>query len=121
MSDKLKTYFDAVSSRKAAEKWSAMAKNGGGRNGDSFSMSTALSLVKLTRCGQYDTGGKNYWETSKEFNDAIVQWIKENLEDVQAGAIEILKQKEDAALRNCQSFLDEMQQKVNEVKRRDSK
>lgn len=119
MSAKLDNYFKAVRDRETAEKWVRMAKDST-RNGSSFSMSTAHSTMKLTRCGQYSEGGKNYWETETAFNDAMLQWIKQNLDVVQAGAIGIMKQKEDESLRNCQAFLNEMQEKINEVKREDA-
>lgn len=105
-------YLELNSERKSAEKWSMMAKNGGGRNGDSFKISPIHSNIKLTRCGQYDTGGKNYWESSKAFNEAMIQWICNNIDIVQEGALDIMRAKEKQALLQCEEFVNEIQKNI---------
>lgn len=116
MSKVYQDYLEAKRNYEKAEKWTTMQKRGGGRSGaDSFFISVVHSGIKLTRCGQYQTGGQNYWETEPAFNTCLLEWIVANIDTVQEGALALLKEKEQKALVACKDFVKEIQSAIDEA------
>lgn len=114
--DKLKKWQSLRRSRKLAEQWQDLPNGQKYQKDDSFSISIAhSSRPKLTRCGQKTCGGKNYWETEKEMGDAILEYIVKNWGSIGNEVIEIMRDKEKSALKDCQEFIDKMQAAINDV------
>lgn len=115
MTDKrLEDYQKAKLSRKAAEEWNELP-NGKCYQNDKFNISIAhCKKLQLTRSGQQYSGGTNYWETKDDFNLAILEHIVDNWGKIFPDVIERMKDKENKALNKCQSFIDEMQEAINE-------
>lgn len=112
--NKYEIYLAKKKQYEEALKWTQMKINGGGRErSDTFDVSPAHSKVSLKRCGQYSTGGQNYWETSKEFNKYIVGWIVENIEQVQSGALEMMKKDLDVSLIDLKDFVERMNEEID--------
>jgi hypothetical protein len=116
MSKVYQDYLEAKRNYETADRWATMQKRGGGRmGGDSFAISVDHSAIKLVRCGQYQTGGQNYWETDAAFNKCLLEWIVANIDTVQEGALALMKQKEHQALIKCKEFVAEIQSAINQA------
>ena len=104
-------YQQAKSEREAAEQWNDLP-NGRKYMESKFQISVAHCSIKLTRAGQQAAGGKNYWETEKAFNGALLTVIARHPEIIEE-AIEELRIREKLALLECQAFaqgiLDQIQ------------
>lgn len=97
-----------------AKKWNDLPE-GQRYQQDSFNISKShCTAPMLCRAGQQTCGGKNYWETEKAFNQAILQYLIDGWSDHYPVIIEIMRQKERESLRNCQSFVDGMQKLISE-------
>ena len=115
MSKLIENWKTAKRAREDAEQWESLPC-GRAYNGSKFAISVAHSVPpRLVRAGQQVCGGPNYWETQKEFNAAILDWIVDNWDVVYSGSIEIMKQKEKAALIACQEHISAMQALIDEV------
>ena len=116
MSKIYQDYLEAKRNYETAERWSTMRKRGGGRmSDDSFNISVDHSGIKLTRCGQYQAGGQNYWDTEAAFNKCLLEWIVANIDTVQEGALALMKQKEHQALIKCKEFVAEIQSAIDQA------
>lgn len=76
---KINVYEEAIRDYRRAEAWWNLRKekdHGGGH----FSMSPAHGKLMLMLCGQKSPGAQNYHESPKEFNDALLDIIKEEFE-----------------------------------------
>ena len=113
---KVKEWKIAQRARQNAEAWQALP-SGPRYENDRFSISLVhCTAPMLTRAGQQSCGGKNYWETEKEFNHAILEWIVGNWQEVYLGVLDILKKKEVAALQDCQDYINQMQAMIDASK-----
>ena len=104
--NKYDEYQVAKREKELAKTWDNM-RNERERSGSYFSLSAPHCSIKLTRCGQYDTGGKNYWESSEALNKALIQVIV-NDHSIIERALEILSVKEKEALTACRGFAEEI-------------
>lgn len=116
MSDQLvKEWQSAKNAVNNAKSWQALP-NGRAYQNDSFSISLAHCVPpKLVRAGQQYQGGQNYWETEKEFNQAILAYIVNNWQTVYPEIIKIMEEKERTALIACQSYVDNLQSLITEA------
>jgi hypothetical protein len=114
MSDqRMEIYTNAKRARVEAEKWNALPEGKKYQN-STFSISPAhCKKPMLCRAGQQSCGGHNYWETEEPFNTAILDCIVAEWETLYPKVLAILKEKERMALKNCQAFIDEMQQAID--------
>jgi len=111
---RIKKYQDAKRARKEAEEWNDLP-NGRKYQNDKFNISSAHCIAPmLCRMGQQSSGGSNYWKTEKNFNQAILDYIIFNWKVIYLGVLERMKKQETDALKECQSFIDEMQKIINE-------
>jgi hypothetical protein len=117
MSDKkIEKWQRCKTEREQAEEWEALPRGPRYQN-DKFEISIAhCKAPQLTRAGQQTSGGKNYWETGEKFNLAILEYIVDNWESISIDVLERLRQKEIAALRDCQQYVDEMQKLIDGAK-----
>ena len=113
---KVKTWKEAQQTRKGAESWNNLPSGPKYQN-DSFKISVQhCKAPVLMRAGQSHAGGQNYWETEKDFNKAILEWLVGNWSKVYPEVLEILKEKERKALKDCQEYVDTMQAMIDEAK-----
>lgn len=106
---RIENWEKAKYTREKAEDWQNLPKGQKYRQ-DTFEISTAhCKAPTLCRAGQQSCGGQNYWETGKEFNQAILEYLVSDWDNVWPKVHEILKEKERSALEDCQSFVNEMQ------------
>ena len=114
MEDKrIKNFSDAKRAVKAAEDWNNLPC-GRRYKGDNFEISIAhCKPPMLTRAGQQNAGGQNYWETKGAFNQAILEYLVSTWDDHYPKVLEILNTKERERLKECQSYIDEMQSAID--------
>jgi hypothetical protein len=55
-----------------------------GRGSDTLHLSRDHAAVKLVIAGQYTTGGDNYRDSPKPFNDLLIRYIHENFSSIRA-------------------------------------
>jgi len=92
------TQFErAKAERQGAEQWIALIGKHG-RGTDVLNLSATHSAVKLMVCGQFQEGGKNYWDSPEALNKALVAVLIEQRETLFAAAIERLRDVETEAL-----------------------
>lgn len=112
---RLKRYQKAKATRNEAQAWNALP-DGPKYQGSKFAISLPhCRPPKLIRAGQQTCGGTNYWETEHDFNLAILQYLVDDWDNVYPKVLEILRKKEQAALKDCQFFIDELQKAINEL------
>ena len=117
---RIESYYRAKRARELAEEWNDLpnCNNNDEHKNNNFSISADGSVPPiLVRTGQQYMGGKNYWETKAEFGQAILEYIVSTWDTHFPKILDILKRKESNKLKECQSYIDEMQQKILEVSR----
>lgn len=108
-------YNKAKSSRQKAKEWQDLPNCERYTKDHKFEISLAhCDPPGLTRAGQRYAGDNNYWKTESDFNKAILKYLVENWEDIYPSVLKKLKQKEQEAIQDCQSFIDDMQNMINE-------
>ncbi|MDY6896176.1 MAG: hypothetical protein SVO01_12300 [Thermotogota bacterium] len=108
-------YHGAKEAREKAEEWNNLP-HGRKYQDDTFDISVAQSKVpSLIRIGQQKHGGQNYWESNSKFNQAILEYLVSTWDEHFPRILNILKEKEQKALKDCQSYIDEMQSMIDEV------
>lgn len=113
---KINAWNIAQYDRQKAENWNALP-NGKRYMQDTFSISVAhCTPPKLVRAGQQSAGGQNYWETEEAFNTVILQWLVKNWNKAYPEIIEMMKDKENQALVDCQEYVSKMQQMIDQAK-----
>lgn len=111
--DYYKEYLKKKQDYREALNWNNLPNTAPGYNNSYFNISIAhCNAPLLTRCGQHTCGGKNYWESPKALNEAIKKIICKDKTIINR-AIELLKQKELQALKDCQKFIDELQEQID--------
>ena len=117
---RIESYYIAKRARELAEKWNNLPNSNSRdeheNNNFSISVDGCVPPI-LVRIGQLYMGGKNYWETETEFGQAILEYIVSTWDTHFPKILDILKKKESDKLKECQSYIDEMQQKILEVSR----
>ena len=100
----------------AAEQWQNLPK--GRKYGNSkLAISEAhCSKIQLQRMGQKDGGGNSYWESPEGLNKALLTVIIDQWDYLYPIVIAKLKRKHQDDLINCQTFVDEMQAKIDKAK-----
>jgi len=112
---RLTIYREKKNAVTAANAWNNLP-NGTRYQGDKFDISVAhCKPPKLCRAGQQSCGGRNYWETEEAFNNTILEYIVENWESIYPDVRQRMKDKEAKALQACQSFIDDMQSRIDGV------
>lgn len=113
-----KTHYTAWQQRQRelseAAYWNNLPKGPRYQN-DTFTISPAHSVVKLTRTGQQSHGGKNYWESPDALNKALLEVIIKNASTLIPEAIALLKSHERAALLECKGWVAGMQAEIEEI------
>ena len=105
---------EARETRVKAEKWNDLP-NGKKYTKSDFAISIAhCNKPMLNRMGQQYCGSQSYWETEAGFNSAILEYIVKNWESIFPEVHQILKDKESNTLKDCQSYVDEMQKLIDE-------
>lgn len=107
-------YKTALCNRKSAENWFHLLKEQE-RMGGNFEMSPCHGKITLMICGQFDAGGKNYWDSPEILGKSICEVIKQD-NSVIVKAIERLKLIEKKALLDWEEELVVMLEKVNQAK-----
>ena len=97
-------YRERRAERESAEAWDTLPA-GPKYTENAFRISPAHCHIELTRAGQQSQGGRNYWETARAFNSALIQEIA-NHPEIIAGAIARLREAEHKALENCRAFAE---------------
>lgn len=112
----LKNWQEAKRAKEEFIQWNNLP-NGQKYMNDNFDISILhCTPPVLQRAGQQYQGGKNYWETSKEVGMATLEYLAKNWEDHFPKILEILEKKERENLLECQKFIDEMTEKINNAK-----
>lgn len=116
MSDKLVNDWQAAkSATNKAKRWQNLPLGNRYQN-DTFSISVAhCQPPKLVRAGQQCCGGQNYWETEKEFNAAILEYLVSNWSEIYPSVISMMETKERQALIACQSYIDDLQKLIGDA------
>ena len=117
MTDKrVKDWQEKSAAVQAAKAWQRLP-NGPKYQNDSFAISIAhCKAPQLVRAGQQSCGGNNYWETGKELNQAILEFLVKNWNGIYPEVIKIMEDKEKAALLDLQSYVDSVQNLINIAK-----
>ncbi len=104
MNTPYESYRERRAERQAAEAWNTLPAGPKYTEG-AFKISPAHCRIELTRAGQQSQGGRNYWETGRAFNSALIQELA-NHPEIIAGAIARLREAEHKALENCRTFAE---------------
>lgn len=101
-----------------AEARTWLAHNGKqGRGSDILRLSPAhCSAPQFTFAGQYSEGGKNYWESPKEFNQAMQTVILRRFSELAEEAIGLLEKQTAASLVKAEGEVASVQAAIAEAK-----
>lgn len=114
-SDNIRRWQKAKEERVAAEKWNSLPE---GRKYESSTMAISIAHCNkpmLNRMGQQTCGGTSYWKTEEGFNLAILEHIISDWDTIYPKVIAILESKESKALKECQSYVNDMQKLIDEA------
>lgn len=114
MSDERLTKYQAAKRvREQAEEWNTLPYGPKYEN-DIFNISVGhCRAPKLVRSGQQTCGGKNYWETGEDFNNALLEHIVADWDSIYQKVLRILQGREVKSLKECQKFIDQMQAEID--------
>lgn len=70
----------------------------------------------LERMGQQEAGGQSYWKTNANFNYMILKYLVYNWDEHYPKIIKMMEDQEKESLKACQSYIDELQQLIDEAK-----
>lgn len=112
---KLKVWQEKKRAVAEAERWNNLP-NGPKYMNDTFAIYTNQSKAPtLIRYGQQYVGGTNYWESPKEMNLAILEYLARNWDSIYPEVLKSMKEDESKALQDCQSWVSEMQALIDGV------
>jgi hypothetical protein len=115
MDTRLEAWKKAKKTREDAEEWQELP-NGRKYDNDRFNVSAAHCKPPiLCRAGQQTHSGQNYWETEVGFNDAMLRYLVADWDSIYPKVLKILKETEAKKLRECQSFIDDLQRQISEA------
>lgn len=114
-SKELETYLDAHKDVALAEDWLSNSDKCDSQSGKRYSLAY-LEVTRATFCGQAYAGAKNYHDAPKEFLTALSVAAANMREQLFAAALRILRDKERAALVECEAWLGKMQERVAAAK-----
>lgn len=116
MKNLLENYERFKRDRKGAEAWNNLPNGPKYDSSTIFAISTAhCKAPLLCRAGQQSQGGETYWETDAPLNNAILRYIAEHWEEIWPSVLEIMQNKEENALLECQTFINDMQEAIDEA------
>jgi hypothetical protein len=78
MGPKWEAYRKALKDRAEAEEWLRRFDAKDWPTGKPFSLSSLHASIKLTLCGQYSAGSKNYWESPDALGRALLEVIHDD-------------------------------------------
>jgi len=111
---RIERWRKAKQNRENAEKWNDLPKGLKYNDSQTFEISSGHSLSpKLVRAGQQYHDGNNYWDSETGLNDAILEYIIADWDNIYPKVLALLKAKERKALKTCQSLIDETQELIN--------
>ena len=115
--DKLSKMEKAKQDVRDAKYWQGLHGTIEGNSGKpAFFISKAYSEApKLIRVGRR-TDGHYYHETNRGFNDAILEYLVTDWDNIYPKVIEILEKKEAEALVELQEYVDSLQAEINSAK-----
>lgn len=114
MGPKWKAYRDAVARRSEADDWLAhIGKRG--RGSDILNLSSVHASLKLVIAGQYQEGGKNYWDSPESFNKAMLTIIHREFAALSSCALDELKRVEKRALVEAKAEVEGALQAIKEA------
>jgi hypothetical protein len=109
-------YVVAKNAVNRANEWNDLP-DGPKYQNDTMSISPAhCRPPMLMRAGQQSCGGKNYWESPQELNQAILEVIVMDQKNIIRKAILLLEENESVALLKTQAFVSELQIKIDNTK-----
>ena len=112
----VKIWKEARDARIKAQEWNGLPFGEKYTPQDTFAISKAhCTAPVLVRAGQKHCGGTNYWNTEKEFNNAIRDFLVDNWDAIYPKVIARMQAKEDQALLDCQEYIDQLQSLINNV------
>lgn len=118
MGPKWNEYRNAAAARREAEGWLVhIGKTGRASihgNTDRLRLSRAHASVKLVIAGQYDEGGTNYRDSTKAFNDVLLDVIHDRFGDLRKEVERRLREREAQALIAAR---DEVEATLSEIDR----
>ena len=97
-----------------ANKWMNLPNGPRYMKDDTFSIYIAHSKIELTRCGQQNCGGTNYWKSPSALNKALLEIISED-KSILSRAMDLVKDREQKAVANCRIFAAELLEKAIEA------
>lgn len=112
---KLKVWEEKKRAVVEAERWNNLPKGQKYENNPFSVYASHSKPPMLMRCGQKVVGGTNYWESPKEMNSAILNYLVENWDSIYPEVIKAMRVEETKALQDCQTWVSEMQAKIDEV------
>jgi thiaminase len=83
-----------------------------GRGSDILNLSSAHAAVKLVIAGQYTTGGNNYRDSPKPFNDLLIRYIHENFGAIKAVIEAAMEEREE---KSKQATREELEAALSEL------
>jgi hypothetical protein len=105
--EKFEAWKKAQQALADAEEWVGMKGTKAGYQNDIFTLGSVPS-PKFDLCGQQYVGGKNYWESPRDFNDAFAVAIRASFDQLAADALIILREKEKQALIESEGEIEMM-------------
>lgn len=113
----IKQWQKAKNAVDSAKKWNNLPKGNRYSTQDTFEIRLANCVApKLVRYGQKYAGDTNYWESSEEFNQAVLEHIVKDWKNIYPEVIAIMEKKERESLQACEAYITEMQTLINESK-----
>jgi hypothetical protein len=113
-------YQEKAQNTLSAKNWLKLSDAKDSQSGGNFSLSIAHSNFMLMRCGQHSTGGKNYHESPKMFNEAMLHVIVKNYETLTKEALAYLIAEEKEALKMCKSEIEKISEQIKEAETYDN-
>lgn len=83
-----------------------------GRGSDTLHLSSAHAAVKLVIAGQYTTGGDNYRDSPKPFNDLLIRYVHENFGAIRATIEALMDEREE---KSKQATREELEAALSEL------
>ncbi len=96
-----------------AKKWIDLDGKLGRDNKPAFRIGVEHCDIKLRRLGQFTTGGRSYWDSPHELNEAILKLILSD-ETIISRALETLRARKNEALIACKAETEALLQEIKD-------